>query len=133
MLNKERMKNTIRVLTCATVGWMVFATSVTGAGSVTRRGPDSLHYFVRNNVAPTGSGSQTINGTFQLQYIERGETVRESLVFRVLGLESNSTVSLTAAIGPDPANVVTAAHFPTDKKGRLYMKFMTRSPAPSQA
>jgi hypothetical protein len=112
---------------------MVFTNSVTGAGSATRRGPDSLHYSVRNNVAPTGSGSQTINGTYQLQYMAQGEKVREKMVLRVAGLESNATVSLTAAIGPDPANVMTVAHLPTDKKGRLNMTFVTQSPPPARA
>ena len=114
------------------VGWMVFPNSVTGAGSVTRRGPDTLHYSVRNNVAPTGSGAQTIKGTYQIQYIETGEKVRETMVLRVAGMESNATVSLTAAVGPDPANVVSVAHLPTDKKGRLNMTFMTQSPAPAR-
>src|SRR5215510_5201740 len=101
------MKNTIHVLTCAMVGWVVSASSVTGAGAVTRRAPDSLQYSVRNNVAPTGSGSQTINGIYQINYVEQGEKVRQKLVLRVAGMESNATVSLTAAIGPDPANVVS--------------------------
>jgi hypothetical protein len=114
------------------VGWMVSANSVTAAGSMTRRGPDSLHYSVRNNVAPTGSGAQTINGTYQMDYIEQGEKVREKLVLRVGGLETNAMVSLTAATGPDPANVVSVAHLPTDKKGRLNMTFVTPSPAPAR-
>jgi len=114
------------------VGWMVFPSSVTGAGSVTRRGPDSLHYSVRNNVAPTGSGAQTIKGTYQIQYVEQGDKIRETLVLRVAGMESNATVSLTAAFGPDPANVVSVAHLPTDKKGRLNMTFKTQTPAPAR-
>lgn len=114
------------------VGWMVSANSVTFAGSVTRRAPDILHYNVRNNVAPTGSGAQTINGTYQMQYMEQGEKVREKLVLRVAGMETNAMVSLTAAIGPDPASVVSVAHLPTDKRGRLNMTFMTQSPAPAR-
>lgn len=115
-----------------TLAWFVCTNTAAGSGSVTRRGPDSLHYLVRNNVAPTGAGSQTINGTFQMHFIERGEKVQESVVFRVAGLETNATVSLTAAVGDDPANVLTVAHLPTDKKGRLRMTFVTKSPAPAR-
>jgi hypothetical protein len=67
---------------------------------------------------------------FQFQFVERGETVRETMVLRVSGLEADSTVSLTAAIGDDPANVVTAAILPTDRRGRLNMTFVTRDPPP---
>jgi len=127
------MKNTLHVLAWATVGWFVFSTTAEGAGSVTRRGPDSLHYLVRNNVGPMEFGPQTVNGTFQFHFDERGEKIRETLTLSVSGLETNATVSLTAGIGDDPANVVTAAHLPTDRKGRLRATFVTKVPAPARA
>jgi hypothetical protein len=127
------MKNSLHhVIASMTLGWFVFTNAAASAGSVTRRGPDSLHYLVRNNVTPTGSGAQTINGTFQLHFIERGEKVQENLTLRVAGMETNATVSLTAAVGDDPANVITVAHLPTDKKGRLRQTFITKSPAPAR-
>lgn len=127
------MKYTLHVLAGATLGCLVFTNAAAGAGSVTRRGPDSLHYLVRNNVGPTEFGPPTVKGYFQFHFVERGETIRETMVLRVSGLETNATNSLTAGIGDDPANVVTAAHLPTDKKGRLYATFVTKVPAPARA
>jgi hypothetical protein len=126
------MKYTLPLVACATLSCLVFGNAAASAGSVTRRSPDSLYYLVRNNVGPTEFGPPTINGTFQFQFVERGETVRETMVLRVSGLETNSTVSLTAGIGDDPANVVTAAHLPTDRRGRVNMTFVTRNPPPAR-
>jgi hypothetical protein len=125
------MKNLIRLLAGGTLLILCVQSVATGA-PVTRRGPDTLRYVVRNHVGPTEFGPPTVDGFFELQYTQRGDVVRERMILQVSGLETNATVSLTAGIGDDPANVVTAAHLATDKKGRLRGTFLSTQPAPAR-
>jgi hypothetical protein len=126
------MKILITLLTGTALAGSVFLPSAAAATSYTRRGPDALHYAIRNNVGPTEFGPPTIKGTMDFQYTQKGPVVRQKMALNISGLETNATVSLTAGIGDDPANVVTAAQLPTDSKGRLRAKFVSVEPAPAR-
>jgi hypothetical protein len=126
------MKNLSQLFTGAALLLACLPSSLEGA-SMTRRGPDTIQYVVRNNVAPTEFGPETLSGTFEVQYTQRGDVVRERVVLQVAGLETNATVSLTAGIGDDPANVVTAAFLDTDSRGRVRKTFVSTQPPPRRA
>jgi len=124
------MKHPLRFVTIGILVLLAFAQAAIADGPIVRRGPDALHYVVRNNVTPIEFGTDYIHGFFQIRYIKRGEKVQETLTLQVSGLETNATNSLTAGIGDDPANVHTVAHLPTDRRGRWNVTMMTKTPAP---
>jgi hypothetical protein len=126
------MKISLRHLAGAASCALALTHAVAADGPTTRRGPDTLHYTVRNNVAPMENGPASIQGTFQLQYVGRGESSRQTMTLRISGLETSATNSLTAGIGDDPANVHTVALFSTDRRGRVNSTMTTRIPAPAR-
>jgi hypothetical protein len=123
------MKSIRLLLLFGTIATLVGRTDAAAAGAVTRRGPDLLQFTTRNRIGGNEFGPNTA-GTLQMQYTERGQTVRQSLQLNASGLESNSVVSITAAMG-DSADVITAAHVPTDRRGRIRATYLTRVPAPN--
>jgi len=97
-----------------------------GTGPVVIRGPGLLRLDARNIIEPTEVGTN-ITGSMQLQFQEKGDVRKQTLLISAAGLETNAQVGLTAAIGSDQ-NVTTIMNLPSDSRGRVRASFMSKEP-----
>jgi hypothetical protein len=99
-------------------------------GKVTQRGPSQLQLETRSQIDPAEI-APTTTGTMRLQYQEKGQARKQSLQILGAGLDTNSPVSLTAAIGSD-TDVTTVLSSQTDQRGRVLLSFQSKEPSRRQ-
>jgi hypothetical protein len=122
---------TFRSVSLAATLLAAFAlTSNAANGSVTQRGPDQLQLDARCQIDPTDVGPET-GGMMRLQVRDNGKVRRESLQIQASGLETNSEVGLTAAVGSD-SNVNTILTTEADKRGNVNLSYQSKDPSPAR-